>query len=67
MTKTEFINEIRTLADKLENGDWYSFKTDKDCTIFANRNYGEMWLGVGKGITIHAKLFNATDEERKEN
>ena len=66
MTKTEFIKEIRTLADKLEAGDRYIFNTTEDCTIFANRNYGEMWLDVGNGITIHGKLFRATEEERGE-
>ena len=65
MNRTEFIRELRAMADNLEKGHFYTIDIDEN-TIVANRNYGEVWLRFNKGLTMNIHLFSATDYERKE-
>ena len=65
MTRTEFIAEIRALADDLEKGTFHITDIGEN-TIFCNRNYGEVWVKLNEGCTISVKLFSATEEEKAE-
>lgn len=65
MTRTEFIAEIRALADDLEKGTFHITDIGKN-TIFCNRNYGEVWVKLNEDSTISVNLFRATEEEKAE-
>lgn len=70
MNKADFIKQIRTLADKVEKGDWYFIRLgegEKDEPyIFANKNYGEVSIPLSGSCNVHINLFSATDEEKAE-
>lgn len=65
MTRTEFITEIRAIADALEKGSFYIVDIGKN-TIFCNKNYGQVWVRVNEGCSINVDLYSATDEEKGE-
>ena len=67
MTRTEFIKEIRELADKLEQGNYHfiNFGKDEGTYLFANRNYGEISVQMGDA-RIGMTLYTATMDEQKE-
>ena len=63
MTRTEFITEIRKLADDIESGTFHIMYVGKN-TIFCNKNYGQVWVRINEDCTINVDLYNATDEEK---
>lgn len=63
MTKKEFIDEIRKFANELENGG-FGFVYLESGYIFGDRNYGELYLEIAKGIDVSAYLYSSTEEER---
>lgn len=65
MTKTEFIESMQNFIDELKEGSWGCFDPSKGVTLFGNKNYGEIWIDVSESCTIHAKLYTATEEEKK--
>ena len=65
MTRTEFIEALRAMADDLEQCNYHIINIG-DNTIFANKNYGQVWAKIGNGCTINVDLFSATEEEKKE-
>ena len=64
MTRTEFIKELRAMADAVEKGTFGFLDIGGDY-IFANRNYGEFKVKINDHTTINTVLFEATDEEKK--
>ena len=65
MTRTEFIKEIRELADKLEQGNFHIMDVGVN-TMFCNKNYGQIWARINENCTVSIDLYNATEEEKKE-
>ena len=63
MNKKAFIESIRTMADKLEKGEW-EFINLESGYIFGNRNYGEVNVEVAKGVRISVNLYTADEEEK---
>ena len=66
MTRKEFITEIKTLAEKLENGDFYFMNIGKNM-IFANQHYGQVWVKINDDCSIEVDLFHESEEEKKGN
>lgn len=66
MTRTQFIREIRQMADDLEVGDFHITDLGEEATLFGNKNYGQIWVKVTKDCTINFDLYHSTDEEKKE-
>ena len=64
LTKKEFIKEIREMADNLENNTYHYINLESGY-FFANKNYGEVAISIGKGINMSINLFTATEEEKK--
>ena len=65
MNKKTFIETIRTMADKLEAGEWEMIHLESGY-IFGNRNYGEVNIEVAKGVRISVNLYEADEEEKGE-
>lgn len=65
MTRTEFIAEIRAMADDLEKGTYHITDIGKN-TIFCNKNYGQVWVKLNEDCSVQVDLFRATDEEKGE-
>lgn len=66
MTRTEFIEQLRTMADKLEEGTFHfiEFGKDEATYIFGNKNYGEIQVAIGDA-RISMNLYYATDKEQE--
>lgn len=63
MKKQEFIKELKTMADNLENDKYHLISFGSGC-IFANRNYGEITIKVAECVSINVKLYNKEEEEK---
>lgn len=66
MTRTEFIAELRAMADDLECGNFHITDIGKN-KIFCNKNYGQVWVKLSEECSVNVDLYSATDEERKIN
>ena len=64
MTKAKFIEELRTMADNLEQGS-YHFIDLKSGYIFANKNYGEVHCTVADGVALNVNLYTTSDDEKE--
>lgn len=66
MTQTEFIAELRAMADDLEKGTFhFTHLADGESYIFGNRNYGEVNIKLNQVTSISVNLYRSTDEERE--
>ena len=65
MNRTEFIKQLREMADNLEKGHFHTIDIGKNM-IFANRNYGQVWVRFNEDLTMKVDLFTATEEEKKQ-
>jgi hypothetical protein len=65
MNRTEFIAELRDMADCLERGTFKFITISDDTHLFANKNHGTLDTRLGV-VNFATELFVATDEERKE-
>lgn len=63
MKKQEFIKELKTMVDNLENDEFHMISLGNGY-IFANRNYGEVVIKVAEGVSINVKLYNKEEEEK---
>ncbi len=66
MTKTEFIAEIRAMADDLEKGTFHFVNLGEHTYIFGNRNYGEVSIKLNDITSMSVNLYTATNEEKEE-
>lgn len=64
MTRTEFIEVIRQVADDLEAGSFHIADLGEN-KLFCNKNYGQIWVKVNKDCSINVDLYSATDEEKE--
>lgn len=62
MTKKEFIDQLRVMADKLENNEFHFIEL-KEGHIFGNKNYGEVSISPAKGVHITIDLYAKGDDE----
>ena len=63
MNQKQFIENLRAMADDLENGG-YHFMDLESGYLFGNRNYGEVSVEVSKGVHITVKLYSSSDDEK---
>lgn len=64
MTKAEFIKNMEELIADLKAENFKFIKLSESVHIFANRNFGEVWVEVTNGCNISVKLYTSTDEEK---
>ncbi len=64
MTRTEFVAELRAIADDIEAGTFHLTNLGENI-MFCNKNYGQIYTKLNGSCTISMDLYNATDEEKE--
>lgn len=66
MNRTDFIKELRSMADALEDGAYKFLDLEGGSYFFCNKNFGEITCKLSKDVSMNLHLYTATDEEKKE-
>ena len=65
MNKREFIEQLRTMADQLEQGSFHFIDLPTGW-IFGNKNYGEVSMNLAEGVYVKVNLYHADEDEKED-